>query len=100
LLAGYPPLCSHCTRNPNLQINLRTLDAARILTPKKSRADCSFQCPDGRLLALPEALASKTRDALNFLFCGIPMPANSGKDRLLNDPATSTDGRFLKGGRA
>ncbi len=41
-------------------------------------ADCRFKCPDGRLLSLPDAIASQTRDQLNFLFCGVPLPASNG----------------------
>lgn len=43
-----------------------------------TETDCSFKCPDGRLLSLPEAMASQTKDALNFEFCGVPLPADSG----------------------
>jgi hypothetical protein len=46
--------------------------------PTKNAAgamDCSFKCPDGRLLSLPEAMASQSKDQLNFLFCGVPLPA-------------------------
>jgi hypothetical protein len=40
-----------------------------------TETDCSFKCPDGRLLSLPEAVTSQSKDQLNFLFCGVPMPA-------------------------
>src|SRR5512140_4021535 len=37
--------------------------------------DCRFKCPDGRLLSLPEAVVSQSKDELNFLFCGVPLPS-------------------------
>ncbi len=40
-------------------------------------SDCSFKCPDGRLLSLPDAVVSQSKDELNFLFCGAPMPTPS-----------------------
>src|SRR5512143_43490 len=40
-------------------------------------ADCRFKCPDGRLLSLPEAVASQSKDELNFLFCGVPLPPST-----------------------
>jgi hypothetical protein len=39
--------------------------------------DCSFKCPDGRLLSLPDAVVSQSKDQLNFLFCGVPLPAQN-----------------------
>lgn len=39
--------------------------------------DCRFKCPDGRLLSLPEAVVSQSKDQLNFLFCGVALPDNS-----------------------
>ena len=40
-------------------------------------SDCSFKCPDGRLLSLPNAVVSQSKEELNFLFCGAPMPTPS-----------------------
>ncbi len=36
--------------------------------------DCRFKCPDGRLLSLPEAVVSESKQQLNFEFCGVPLP--------------------------
>jgi hypothetical protein len=43
-----------------------------------TETDCNFKCPDGRLLSLPEAMASQTKDELNFEFCGVLLPVDSG----------------------
>jgi hypothetical protein len=49
-----------------------------------TETDCSFKCPDGRLLSLPAAMQSQTKDELNFEFCGVPFPADSGGDVAAN----------------
>jgi hypothetical protein len=40
-----------------------------------TETDCTFKCPDGRLLSLPVAVSSQSKDQLNFLFCGVALPA-------------------------
>jgi hypothetical protein len=55
-----------------------------------TETDCSFKCPDGRLLSLPAAMQSQTKDELNFEFCGVPFPADSGGDVAANQtPGTA-----------
>jgi hypothetical protein len=55
-----------------------------------TETDCSFKCPDGRLLSLPAAVQSQTKDELNFEFCGVPFLAGGGADVAANQtPGTA-----------
>ena len=55
-----------------------------------SETDCRFTCPDGRELSLPQAVSSQSKDELNFLFCGVPLPDPAGGAQGLGSPFVAT----------